>query len=195
MQKFKLCLWLCKNEGLCKMKSPWEHGWYFWSCSKFLRRVLYTHKQSNQWEGTPRVTVSSPAPTGKAPGERLGAAFGRLQESPGAWRGRVVASERLKGVAEYQFSDHFSRWAGRETGDLSTTRDKLAVLNSSAGTLAWVERSVPVGQLAERHFQSTAIYSSNGKLLNKCWSDALSFLFQAWNFSNVVSTEKILGAK
>ena len=85
-------------------------------------------------------------------------------------------------MAKYQPSDHFSKRACRETGDLPASWDKLALPNSSAGTSTREERSATVGQLSEWHFQSTAIYSHNRKLFNKGWSDELSGFLPGMEF-------------
>jgi len=143
-------------------------GWYFLLCPKFPKEVWYPRDEhSKQGEGTPRVTISPLALRGKGPKGRLERCFWEDAGITRSSEGQRCFGWKSEGVADSQSSDHFSKWACKETGDLPATWDKLALLNSSAGTSAWEERSAPVGQLSGWHFQSMAIYSLNRKLFNK----------------------------
>lgn len=140
---------------------------------------VYSHSQhSNQCEGTPGVSGSPLVLPGKARGGRLEHCLWEDAEVMRSLEGQSRVWQKPKTVAEYQFWDHFSRWACRETGGLPTTWDKPALPNRAARTSAWEQRSAPVGQLWERHSHGTAIYSHDRKLLSACWSDRLSGCFR-----------------
>ena len=182
-KKFTLCLWLCKNERTPNGESLGARVILFISLKVSEEGFVYSYSQhNNQCEGTPRVSVSPLVLTGKACGGRLECCFWEDAEIMRSLEGQSCVWWRPKMVAEYQFRGHFCRWACRETADLPTTWDKLALPNSSARTSAWEQRSAPVGQLSQWHSHSTAIYSRNRKLLNKCWSDRLSGCFRYGHF-------------
>lgn len=85
--------------------------------------------------------------------------------------------------SKYQFSSHVSRLACRETGDLPATWEKLASLNSSAGTSASEE-----GQSCTAAVRVTFPEHSNLLPYQKATQQMLKWLFWFWPRHGIFQT-------